>query len=61
MPRSTRTCDSNEGKVIVAFEHRDVRVIKRSGYVREVDESKVLAVAREAYDAVMGEWRRMQG
>jgi Domain of unknown function (DUF4160) len=51
----------DRGQVIVAFEQREVRVIKRLGNVREADESKVLAVAREVYDAVVGEWRRMQG
>ena len=45
----------------MAFEQRGVRVIERLGTVRAADESKVLAVAREAYDAVVSEWRRMQG
>jgi hypothetical protein len=50
----------DRGEVIVAFEQREVRVVKRLGSVREADESKVLAAAREVYDAVVGEWRRMQ-
>lgn len=51
----------DRGRLVIAFEQRDVRVVKRLGSVRQADESKVLAVAREVYDAVVGEWRRMQG
>jgi hypothetical protein len=50
----------DRGELIVAFEHRTVRVIRRSGHVRQADERKVLAVALEVYGAIVGEWRRMQ-
>ncbi len=50
----------DRGAIIIAFEHRTVRVIRRLGYVREADESKVLAVALEVYGEVVDEWRKMQ-